>query len=209
VIGIVADVRCRQDAKIVAKTSVPRNSAGQNVISLKVTLRGTRPPVWRRLLVPGTMTLGDLHRAIQAAMGWQDSHLHLFEIDGRDYGDQDIVDDVADENRLTLNGLLKSGVARFAYTYDFGDNWEHTIAIEKTRPAAGGEAYPLCITGRRNCPPEDCGGLGGYQHLLKVLADPTNPDYAEQSEWVGEEFSPDAFDIDTANAVLNARFKRK
>jgi len=205
----VADVRRRQDAKMVAKTSVPRNSAGQNVISLKVTLRGPRPPVWRRLLVPGTMTLGGLHRAIGAAMGWHDTHLHLFEIDGRDYGDPHTVDDVADENRVTLNGLLRSGVARFAYTYDFGDHWEHTIAIEKTRPAADGDAYPLCVAGRRNCPPEDCGGPWGYQHLLEVLADPTNPDYAEQSEWVGEEFNPDAFDIDTANAVLNARFKRK
>jgi hypothetical protein len=167
------------------------------------------PPIWRRLLVPSAMTLGDLHQAIQAAMGWHDGHLHAFDIDGRQYGDQHTVDDVADENRLTLNGLLKSGVARFAYTYDFGDNWEHTVAIEKTQPAADGDAYPLCVAGKRNCPPEDCGGPWGYQHLLEVLADPTNPDYAEQSDWVGEEFSPDAFDIDTANAVLNARFKRK
>jgi Plasmid pRiA4b ORF-3-like protein len=205
----VADVRCRQDAKIVAKTSVPRNSAGQNVISLKVTLRGTRPPVWRRLLVPGTMTLGGLHRAIGAAMGWHDTHLHAFDIGGEQFGDRDSVDDVADENRVTLNGLLRSAVVRFAYTYDFGDNWEHTVVFEKSEAAAAGDAYPLCVAGRRNCPPEDCGGAWGYQHLLEVLADPTNPDYAEQSEWVGEDFSPDAFDIDTVNAVLNARFKRK
>jgi Plasmid pRiA4b ORF-3-like protein len=205
----VADVRCRQDAKIVAKTSLPRNSAGTSIVSLKVTLRGTRPPIWRRLLVPGTITLRGLHQAIQAAMGWHDHHLHLFDIDGREYGDPHTVDDVADENRLTLNGLLKSGVARFAYTYDFGDNWEHTIAFEKSEVAAEGVSYPVCVAGKRNCPPEDCGGPWGYQHLLEVLADPTNPDHAEQSEWVGEEFSPDAFDIDTANAVLNARFKRK
>jgi len=82
--GIVADVRCRQDAKIMARTSVPRNDAGTTIVSLKVTLRGPRPPIWRRLLVPGTMTLGGLHRAIGAAMGWHDTHLHLFEIDGRD-----------------------------------------------------------------------------------------------------------------------------
>src|ERR1700674_1632571 len=192
-----------------AKTVAPKRSAGKSIVSLKVTLRGTRPPVWRRLLLPGEMTLGDLHQAIQAAMGWHDGHLHAFDIGGRQYGDRHIVDDVADENRLTLNSLLKSGVARFAYTYDFGDNWEHTVAIEKPQPAADGDAYPLCVAGKRNCPPEDCGGPWGYRHLLEVLADPTNPDYAEQSEWVGEEFSPATFDIDTANAVLNARFKRK
>jgi hypothetical protein len=192
-----------------AKTSVPRNSAGTSIVSLKVTLRGTRPPIWRRLLVPGTITLGGLHQVIQTAMGWHDSHLHLFEIAGRDYGDRHTVDDVADENSLTLNGLLKSGVARFTYTYDFGDNWEHTVAIEKTQPAAAGDVYPLCVAGKRNCPPEDCGGPWGYQHLLEVLADPASPEYAEQREWIGEEFSPDEFDIDTANTVLSARFQRK
>src|SRR5712664_2941945 len=103
---------------IMAKTVEPRRSAGKSIVSLKVTLRGTRPPVWRRLLMPDEMTLGDLHQAIQATMGWHDEHLHA-------------VDDVADENRLTLNSLLKSGVARFVYTYDFGDNWEHTVVIEK------------------------------------------------------------------------------
>ena len=105
-----------------AKTVEPRRSAGKSIVSLKVTLRGTRPPVWRRLLMPGTMTLGDLHQAIQAAMGWEDCHLHVFDIGGRQYGDRRTVDDVADENRPTLDNILKSGVARFAYTYDFGDN---------------------------------------------------------------------------------------
>jgi hypothetical protein len=129
----------RQDAGIMAKTVEPKNSASKSVVSLKVTLRGTKPPVWRRLLMQGEMTLGDLHQAIQAAMGWHDSHLHAFDIDGRKYGDRQTVDDVADENRLTLNSLLKSGVARFTYTYDFGDNWEHMVAIEKTQPALAGD----------------------------------------------------------------------
>src|SRR5712692_2550194 len=96
------------------KTVEPKRSASKSIVSLKVTLRGTRPPVWRRLLLPGEMTLGDLHQAIQAAMGWHDGHLHAFDIGSRQYGDRHTVDDVADENRLTLNSLLKSGVARFA-----------------------------------------------------------------------------------------------
>ena len=91
-----------------AKTNAPKTSTSMNIITLKVTLRGTKPPVWRRLVMPGTMTLGDLHRAIQAAIGWHDGHLHAFDIGGEQYGDRHSVDDVADENRVTLNGLLRS-----------------------------------------------------------------------------------------------------
>jgi Plasmid pRiA4b ORF-3-like protein len=186
-----------------------KSSTSKSVVSLKVTLRDTKPPVWRRLLVQGGMTLGDLHHAIQAAMGWHDSHLHAFEIDGRQYGDRHTVDDVADENRLTLNGLIKSGIARFAYTYDFGDNWEHMVAIEKAQPALDGKSYPACVAGARNCPPEDCGGSWGYQHLLEVLADPAHPERAEQIEWIGEEFDPNEFSVEIADVTLAARFNRK
>jgi len=192
-----------------AKTVAPKRSAGKSIVSLKVTLRGTRPPVWRRLLLPGQMTLGDLHQAIQAAMGWHDGHLHAFDIGGRQYGDRHTVDDVADENRLTLNSLLKSGVARFAYTYDFGDNWEHAVVIEKRAPAGEATSYPACVGGKRNCPPEDCGGAWGYQHLLDILADPVHPERAEQIEWIGEEFHPDEFAVGIADAAIAARFQRK
>jgi hypothetical protein len=170
---------------------------------------GTRPPVWRRLLLPGEMTLGDLHQAIQAAMGWHDGHLHAFDIAGRQYRDRHTVDDVADENRLTLNSLLKSGGARFAYTYDFGDNWEHALVIEKPAPAGEATSYPACLGGKRNCPPEDCAGAWGYQHLLDILADPAHPECADQIEWIGEEFDPDEFPVGTADAAIAARFQRK
>jgi hypothetical protein len=183
--------------------------AGTSIVSLKVTLRGTKPPVWRRILVPGGMTLGDLHRVIQAAMGWEDCHLHAFDIGGEQYGDRSTVDDVADEKRLTLNHLLKSGSTRFGYTYDFGDDWEHTVVIEKPLPTSAAAAYPACIAGKRNCPPEDCGGPWGYQHLLEVLADPAHPDHAEQREWFGEEFDPEEFAVATADAALAARFNRR
>lgn len=201
--------RCprQRNLDMMTKPTLAKHSA-TDVVSLKVTLRGVKPPIWRRLLVPGTMTLGDLHQAIQAAMGWRDCHLHAFDIDGQPYGDRRTTDDVADENRLTLNGLLKSGIARFGYAYDFGDAWEHAVAIEKTQPAANGGSYPACVAGKRNCPPEDCGGSWGYQHLMAVLADPGHPEHAEQLEWVGEEFDPDAFVIETANIMLAAQFKR-
>jgi len=174
-----------------------------------VTLRGTKPPVWRRLVMVGTMTLGDLHQAIQAAMGWHDCHLHAFDIGGEQYGDRHRVDDVYDENRVTLNGLLRSPVVRFAYIYDFGDNWEHTIAFEKSEPAVEGVFYPVSVTGKRNCPPEDCGGVWGYEKVLAILADPTHPEHAEQIDWIGEEFDPDQFDLELANTVLAARFTKK
>jgi len=190
-----------------AKPTLPKTSA-TTVVSLKVTLHGVRPPIWRRLLMPSAMTLGDLHQAIQAAMGWRDCHLHAFDIDGQQYGDRHTTDDVVDENRLTLNGLLKSGVARFGYTYDFGGNWEHTVTIEKIQPATNGTSYPACVAGKHNCPPEDCGGSWGYQHLIAVLADPGHPEHAEQVEWMGDKFNPDAFAIETADAMLAARFKR-
>ena len=190
-----------------AKPTLAKDRA-TDVVSLKVTLRGVRPPIWRRLHMPSTMTLGDLHQAIQAAMGWRDCHLHAFDIDGQPYGDRRTTDDVDDESRLTLNGLLKSDIARFGYTYDFGDTWDHAVAIEKIQPAANETASPACVAGRRNCPPEDCGGSWGYQHLMAVLADPEHPEHAEQLEWIGEGFNPDALVVETANAMLAAQFKR-
>ena len=101
-----------------------------SIVSLKVTLGGIRPPIWRRLLVLGRMPLGGLHYVIQAAMGWDDAHLHAFDIAGRQYSDPHDVDGAADEARLTVNGVLRSGVSRFTYTYDFSDGWEHAIVIE-------------------------------------------------------------------------------
>lgn len=192
-----------------ARTSAPKISAGKTILSLKVTLRGLKPPVWRRLLVPGTMTLGALHQAIQAAMGWHDCHLHAFDIAGEQFGDRRTVDDVADENRVTLNSLARSGVTRFAYTYDFGDNWEHTITVEKSKPMVEGKAYPVCIAGKRTCPPEDCGGVWGYSDLLAILADPAHPEHANYADWVDEDFDPDDFDIEGANALLAVRFWQK
>ena len=190
-----------------ARTSVPKTSAHTNIIQLKVTLRGVRPPVWRRLLMPGTMRLSQLHTAIQAVMGWHDCHLHVFNIGGEPFGDRRSVDDVADEKRPTLNGLLRSSVVRFGYTYDFGDNWEHTIALENSDLAVEGKFYPACSGGKRNCPPEDCGGAWGYERLLAILADPNHPEYADQIDWIGGEFDPNEFNLAHANALLAARFR--
>ncbi len=185
-----------------AKTATGR-TVGKTVVALKVTLRDIKPPVWRRLVLPGTMTLAELHEAIQAAMGW-----HA----GRQYGDPrtvDVVDDMDDETRLTLNGLLRSGVARFTYTYDLGDNWQHQVLIERTQPALDTGRYPACVAGKRNCPPEDCGGPWGYAELLAAIADPIHPEHADRRAWLGEDFDPDKFDVDAADADVASRFGRK
>ncbi len=187
----------------------PKTEADARIFSLKVTLRGAKPPIWRRILAPASMTLGDLHDAIQAAMGWEGGHLHAFDVGGRQYGDRREVDDCADENRLTLGGAQQSGVARFRYTYDFGDDWDHEVTIEKTLPAEEGKAYPACVAGKRACPPEDCGGVWGYQDIIDILANPNHPERAERLEWLGEEFDPEDFSVEEADATLAARFRRK
>jgi hypothetical protein len=180
-------------------------SAPACALSLKITLRGARPPIWRRLIVADSMTLGQLHRAIQAAMGWQDSHMHAFEVDGQTFGARTPEGDFADENRKTLCSLRAT---RFRYTYDFGDDWEHEVLIEKTVPDADLASLPRCTAGKRACPPEDCGGIWGYEHLRAILADPAHPEHAERLEWLGETLDDDRFDMVEANAALAAAFGR-
>jgi len=192
-----------------AKTTAPKPSTATGPISLKITLRHVKPPIWRRILVPRSMTLGDLHVAIQVAMGWENGHLHAFDVGGQQYGEPGSLDHVANENRLTLGALVKLGINRFRYTYDFGDDWEHEILIEKAPPANSAKAFPACVAGKRNCPPEDCGGPWGYMDLLDVLANPNHPNYNEQREWIGGDLDPEAFSVDAADAALADVFRRK
>ena len=191
-----------------AKAAAPKTGAVDSVVSLKMTLKGAKPPIWRRILVPGSMTLGDLSEAILTAMGWTGGHLHAFDVDGRQYGDPAMVDDVANERRLTLSGVVKSGVTRFGYDYDFGDNWEHTVVVEKTLVPVTGQVYPACVDGKRNCPPEDCGGVWGYEELREILGDPAHPEREERLEWIGDDFDPEEFDVSVADKRLATRFRR-
>ena len=183
----------------------------KNIYQLKVVLNGVKPPIWRRILVPGDIELGSLHLVLQLVMGWTNSHLHQF-ISGRTfYG---IKDDefsfgleVKDENKYTLNELLGSEKETIVYEYDFGDSWEHKIILEKILPYEKDKKLPLCIKGKRAYPPEDCGGIWGYQELLNTLSDPENPEYEEMLEWLGGGFDPEAFDIAETNEQLSAYFR--
>lgn len=181
--------------------------ASEVVLQLKINLMGaTKPPVWRRLLVPATIRLDRLHTVIQAAMGWEDYHLHAFSAGGVDYGQPDPELGHHDERKTPLSHVISQPGERMRYTYDFGDGWEHGIVVEKVLAAEPGARYPICVTGKGGCPPEDCGGVWGYASLRETLADPTHKEHEEMLEWLGletaAEFDPTAFDADEVNVLL-------
>jgi hypothetical protein len=139
-------------------------------------------------------------------MGWTDSHLHQFLAKGKCYGalDPEFGLDREDENRTRLDEVLRKPKDRMTYEYDFGDGWEHEVLVEKVLPVETGRSrYPMVTGGKRACPPEDCGGLPGYYHLLDVLMNPNHPEYGELREWCDEDFDPERFDIQEVNRALH------
>ena len=171
---------------------------------LKITLDEIQPPIWRRVVVPADISLAALHDVVQIAMGWTNSHLHAFEIDGQRYGRPDHMDgfdDVLDERRHLLGQLVEPR-KRFAYEYDFGDSWHHQIVVEKELAPSTVQQVPVCIDGARNCPPEDCGGAFGYVEFLEVLADPNHEDHEHMVGWIGGSFDAEKFDPTVVNAKL-------
>ncbi|MBI3756884.1 MAG: plasmid pRiA4b ORF-3 family protein [Deltaproteobacteria bacterium] len=182
-------------------------STAAQVYQLKITLRHSKPPIWRRLLVPSDMNLAKLHHVIQEVMGWTDSHLHQFKIGNIYYGttypdDFGGMPETRDERKARLNMLVSRLKAKFIYEYDFGDSWEHDVVLEKILPPESGIKYPLCIAGKRACPPEDCGGVWGYDNLLETIKDPNHPEHEDMVEWLGGDFDPEAFDVEAVNTAL-------
>jgi len=178
---------------------------------IKVTLDGIRPPIWRRLLVPGLLSLKDLHDVLQVAVGWTDSHLHQFVARGTLYGRPDPAGfgrGCVNENGVRLDEVLKAEKDAMIYEYDFGDGWHHKVILEKILGGAVDGAAPSCAAGARACPPEDCGGVWGYANLLKIISDSSHPEHDEMLEWLGDQFEPERFDISETNSVL-ARIKRR
>jgi len=173
-----------------------QHSPAHNVIvQIKIKLLGvTKPPVWRRVQLRADTRLDQLHEILQAALGWENYHLHAFSFGEEEFGprDPELGLDFSDERRVTLGELTDIG-ARFRYTYDFGDNWEHEILVEDVLPIESGVKLPACTGGVRACPLEDCGGVYGYEQLLAALADATHPEHESMLEWVGGSFDPDAF----------------
>lgn len=187
------------------------------LLQLKITLANTAPPVWRRLLVREDVNLGLLHAIFQIAMGWTNSHLHMYFIGERRYSNPEFglneerIDDrkVLDEKRITLAEIAHSGFKTFGYEYDFGDSWHHVITIEQAGlDGSGFQGFAICTAGERACPPEDCGAPPGFTNLLEVIKNPDHEEYESMIEWLGGEFDPEAFDVGETTVYLQ-RIKRR
>ena len=212
------------------------------VYQLKISIVDARPPLWRRVQVPGSSTLADLHRVIQALMGWRDNHLHEFEVpatgengllnrrawqdirrfgptadpSGQPFHSPEYVLDWLSEEELTedeahavLQEVAPCEKARFLYIYDMGDSWEHDILVEKILPADPRVRYSVCLTGKRNGPVEDCGGIAGYEELLEVLADPKHAEHRRTTAWLKQTYGVSTWD-DTLfdEKAVNQRLKQ-
>jgi len=179
------------------------------IYQVKVTLKHSKPPIWRRLLVPADVELSDLHKIIQTAMGWTNSHLHQF-IKNRNYYEppppaDDMWDSIGEDyTGMMLSQFLQKKSDKFIYEYDFGDSWEHEIKLENIlkEDKELDSSLPMCIDGKKACPPEDCGGLPGYQELKKAINNPEHPEHEDYLEWVGEDFDPEEFDAGIVNELL-------
>jgi hypothetical protein len=183
--------------------------ADDTALQLKISIVGSKPPIWRRVIIPDSLTLANLHQVIQIVMGWENAHLHDFEVRGRRYSEfeQDIQSGTADSTAVTLRSLkLNKKGHTFLYTYDFGDSWRHEIVVEAPRPTDDSVKLPVCVTGRRACPPEDSGGVHRYSYLLEAVTDSAHPDHEELSEWLDPDFDPEAFDVDRVNRILRRVF---
>ena len=181
----------------------------RSIYQLKVTLNGSKPPIWRRILVPSNINLASFHVVLQIVMGWSDSHLHQFISGSTMYG---IPDDesggdfgfeINNENEYNLSQLLRKEKDSLIYEYDFGDGWEHKIILEKVLPHDTSLDVPRCIKGKRACPPEDCGGIWGYQDLIEIINDTSHPEHEEMLEWLGGDFDPEYFDVNETNEILS------
>jgi hypothetical protein len=180
----------------------PMKKKYDQVYQFKITLKGTKPPIWRRIQVPETYSFWELHVAIQDAMGWLDCHLHQFDITNPATGmmveigtpDKEFGRDILADWRQKIANYFSMENSSADYVYDFGDDWEHKIKLEKILPRDVNTNYPICIKGKRACPPEDCGGVWGYKDFLEIISDPDNAEYEEMLEWADGEFDPEYFD---------------
>jgi hypothetical protein len=183
------------------------------IFQFRLSLEGILPEVWRRIHVPADFTLAQLHRVIQAAMGWQNYHLHEFIVSGRTYGipdpDFDVEREVVDDRTARLRDLNLSPGTRLAYLYDFGDDWHHILQLEDVLSICSEGAIPLCLAGEHATPPEDVGGVIGYEEFLEALADRSHEEHEHMMSWVGRPFDPKYFSNEEANRRLRKAFRRR
>ncbi len=193
------------------KKQIKQNKQDGPSYQLEISLAYSEPSIWRRIQVPSSMTLADLHLVIQYCMGWQDMHMHHFQIGLNFYGPQ-MADDYAetvilDESRFTLDNFEMDLLRGIVYTYDFGDNWEHVVMLEKVIVASEAKPYPVLVEAARACPPEDIGGISGFQYYLETLADPEHEELANLPGLQG--YTPDHVDIEAINHLLQMAYGKK
>jgi len=186
----------------------PSPTDDSKVYQLKATLKYSKPPIWRRIQLRGSTTLGDLHDILQSIMEWDDDHLHCFTVRKVTYTDLKFgLEEAEDEWETTLEQIAPRARSRFMYEYDFGDSWEVDLVVEKRLPPDPTTHYPVLLKGARAAPPDDIGGIWAYEHLVELVR---NPDDPEREEWLEHlEFFPDDFDPDVFDAeAINRRLSR-
>ena len=183
----------------------------QKIFQIQIALKGFKPKIWRRILIPSDLFLSDFNKIIQTTMGWTNSHLNQF-IKNRIFytkrmPDDDLWDEMdnVDYKKMKITDLLKKEKEKIIYEYDFGDGWEHDIILEKILAIDDKIKYPICLTGKMNCPPEDCGGVWGYADMLEALKQPDHEEHDSYIEWLGGEYDPEYFDKDEVNEMLKER----
>ncbi|WP_434655316.1 plasmid pRiA4b ORF-3 family protein [Thermoanaerobacterium thermosaccharolyticum] len=178
------------------------------ILQLKITLKDVKPPVWRRVLVKDDITFYKLHKIIQYTMGWFEVHLYEFRLGNMIIGEKSDEFDIfsmgkiKSARRVKLNSMNFVPKDKFRYVYDFGDDWIHDIVVEKVLEPEEGIKYPICIGGKRCCPPEDVGGPWGYMNFLEAIRDPKHPEHESMLEWVGGSFDPEEFSVEEVNEGL-------
>jgi len=181
----------------------PRSSSAKAAIQLRISLKEYTPTIWRRLLVPGEVKLSKLHSILQAAMGWEDYHLHVFEIGDRSFAapDEESDEEEIDEDSVIFSEIVEAPM-RFHYRYDFGDDWLHEVVVESVEPVPLVLKFATCVDGQRACPPEDCGGIGGFERLVEALRRPDPSEPVDYRQWAGHPFDPEEFSMAATNAAL-------
>lgn len=177
--------------------------AYKDIYQFTITLKDIKPAIWRRIQVPENYTFWDFHVAIQDAMGWTDSHLHAFKmINPKTNKTEELgIPGDIDFEEFVMHAGWEENIAdwfleendKASYNYDFGDDWKHEIVLEKIVPKEDGVKYPVCLGGERACPPEDCGGIWGYEELLETISNPEDEEYERMMQWLGGNFDPEYF----------------
>lgn len=169
------------------------------IYELKVTLQDIQPPIWRRFQVRSDITFAELHQILQVVMGWWNYHLHLFVVGSLEIIQQETIAELGPvgipDDVTQLNQYVKQEGATFLYEYDFGDSWWHEVVLEKILPVEETAVYPCCLAGERACPPEDCGGVSGYDEFLQAMKNRRHPAHKRYRDWIGGSFDPEAFDV--------------